>query len=143
MFRTVLLSIIRSFSLYTQQWYMSYKFADNFLASCIQLVLLQEFITMHGHLNVKVCESLYELLLVKCRTWRVVTSTNQPFLSIYLVYHAVYRALAQTVRHLLLFCERWLHSQSSSCAIYGEQSGSLAGFFPITFASSVHSANTP
>jgi len=27
MFRTVPLSIIRSFSLYTQQWYMSYRFA--------------------------------------------------------------------------------------------------------------------
>ena len=31
MFRTVPLSIIRSFSLYTQQWYMSYRFADNLL----------------------------------------------------------------------------------------------------------------
>ena len=29
MFRTVPLSIIRSFSLYTQQWYMSYRFADS------------------------------------------------------------------------------------------------------------------
>ena len=29
MFRTVALSIIRSFSLYTQQWHMSYKFADS------------------------------------------------------------------------------------------------------------------
>ena len=29
MFRTVPLSIIRSFSLYTQQWYMSYSFADS------------------------------------------------------------------------------------------------------------------
>jgi len=28
MFRTFLLSIIRSFSLYTQQWYMSYRFSD-------------------------------------------------------------------------------------------------------------------
>ena len=28
MFRTVPLSIIRSFSLYTQQWYMSYKFSQ-------------------------------------------------------------------------------------------------------------------
>jgi hypothetical protein len=27
-FRTVPLSIIRSFSLYTQQWYMPYRFAD-------------------------------------------------------------------------------------------------------------------
>ena len=50
MFRTVPLSIIKSFSLYTQQRYMSYKFADSlragsgrncdsvliFLASCQQ-----------------------------------------------------------------------------------------------------------
>jgi len=28
MLRTVPLSIIRSFSLYTQQWYMSYRFAS-------------------------------------------------------------------------------------------------------------------
>ena len=33
-FRTVPLSIIRSFSLYTQQWYMLYRFAD----SCEQLI---------------------------------------------------------------------------------------------------------
>jgi len=32
MFRTVPLSIIRSFSLYTQQWYISYRFADNLRA---------------------------------------------------------------------------------------------------------------
>jgi len=32
MFRTITLSIIRSFSLYTQQWYMSYRFADSLLA---------------------------------------------------------------------------------------------------------------
>jgi len=31
-FRTVALSIIRSFSLYTQQWYMSYRFADSLRA---------------------------------------------------------------------------------------------------------------
>jgi len=31
MFRTVPLSIIRSFPLYTQQWYMSYRFADSLL----------------------------------------------------------------------------------------------------------------
>jgi len=28
MFRTIPISIIRSFSLFTQQWYMSYRFAD-------------------------------------------------------------------------------------------------------------------
>jgi hypothetical protein len=32
MFRTVPLSIIRSFSLYTQQWYMSYRSADSLQA---------------------------------------------------------------------------------------------------------------
>ena len=36
MFRTVPLSIIRSFSLYIQQWYMSYRFADSLRASCQQ-----------------------------------------------------------------------------------------------------------
>ena len=32
MYRTVPLSIIRSFSLYTQQWYMSYRFTDSLQA---------------------------------------------------------------------------------------------------------------
>ena len=32
MFRTVPLSIIRSYSLYTQQWYMSYRSADSLRA---------------------------------------------------------------------------------------------------------------
>ena len=32
MFRTVPASIIRSFSLYTQQWYVSYSFADSLRA---------------------------------------------------------------------------------------------------------------
>ena len=32
MFRAVPLSIVRSFSLYTQQWYISYRFADSLRA---------------------------------------------------------------------------------------------------------------
>jgi len=40
MFRTVPLSIIRSFSLYTQQWYMSYRFADSLRAGSGQNVLI-------------------------------------------------------------------------------------------------------
>jgi len=36
MFRTVPLSIIRSFSLYTQQWYMLYRFADSLQAATCQ-----------------------------------------------------------------------------------------------------------
>jgi hypothetical protein len=49
MFRTVPLSIIRSYSLYTQQWYISYSFIDNFRAgsgwncsSILNLLLLLE-----------------------------------------------------------------------------------------------------
>ena len=38
MFLTVPLSIIRSFSLYTQQWYMSYRFADSLRAGSGQFV---------------------------------------------------------------------------------------------------------
>ena len=36
MFRTVPLSVIRSLALYTQQWHMSYRFADSLLTSCQQ-----------------------------------------------------------------------------------------------------------
>ena len=40
MFRTVPLSIIRSFSLYTHQWYMSYRFADRLRAGSGRSVLI-------------------------------------------------------------------------------------------------------
>ena len=44
MFRTVPMSIIRSFSLYTQQWYMSYSFADSLRAGsgwdCSSILIL-------------------------------------------------------------------------------------------------------
>jgi len=40
MFRTVPLSIIRIFSLYTQQCYMSYRFADSLRAGSRRTVLI-------------------------------------------------------------------------------------------------------
>jgi len=40
MFRIVPLSIIRSFSLYTQQWYMSYRFVDSLRAGSGRNVLI-------------------------------------------------------------------------------------------------------
>jgi len=40
MFRTCPLFIIRSFSLYTQQWYMSYRFADSLGAGSGRSVLI-------------------------------------------------------------------------------------------------------
>ena len=47
-FRTVPLAIIRSFSLYTQQWYMSYRFVDSLQAGSVWyssfiLILLAAF----------------------------------------------------------------------------------------------------
>jgi len=52
MFRTVPLSIIRSFSLYTQQWYMLYWFADSLRAgSHIPLLCLQWRIPDDGQRN--------------------------------------------------------------------------------------------
>jgi hypothetical protein len=50
MFRTVPLSIIRSFPLYTQQWYTSYSFGDSLRANCLQnciCALLVEIKTTH------------------------------------------------------------------------------------------------
>ena len=40
MFRALPLSIIRRFSLYTQQWYMSYRFADSLRAGSERNVLI-------------------------------------------------------------------------------------------------------
>jgi len=40
MFRKVSLSIIKSFSLYSEQWYMSYRFADSLRAGSGRSVLI-------------------------------------------------------------------------------------------------------
>ena len=42
-FRTVPLSIVWSFLLYAQQWYMSYMFTDSLLASCQQTCVTYTF----------------------------------------------------------------------------------------------------
>ena len=48
MFRTVPLPIIRSFSLYTQEWYMSYRFADSLRAGLGWKLLNQKEGFQHG-----------------------------------------------------------------------------------------------
>jgi len=57
MFRTVPLSIIRSFSLYTQQWYMSYRFANTLRAGsgCNVLILLASCQQTCMTYNIAVC----------------------------------------------------------------------------------------
>jgi len=49
MFRTVPLSITSSFSLYTQEWYMSYMFADSLRSGSGRsvLILLASCMTYH------------------------------------------------------------------------------------------------
>jgi hypothetical protein len=67
MFRTVPLSIIRSYSLYSRQWCVSYRFVDSFRAGSwwnsvhfqnkfeklLHLVgfIIRKFVTMHGHMS--------------------------------------------------------------------------------------------
>jgi len=54
MFRTVPLSIIRSFSLYTQQWYMSYRFIDSCRAGSGWNAVLSTILTfMWPHIVMK------------------------------------------------------------------------------------------
>jgi len=46
MFRTVPLSIIRSFSMFTQQWYMSYRYADSCQQTCMYWRVYSEKLLM-------------------------------------------------------------------------------------------------
>jgi hypothetical protein len=61
MFRTVPLSIIRSYSLYTQQWYMSYWFVDStrvgsrWTCSSILLLLLESCLQTCMTYTIPVC----------------------------------------------------------------------------------------
>ena len=57
MFRTVPLSMIRSFSLYTQQWCMSYMFADRLHvgSGCSILILLASCQQTCMTYNIVVC----------------------------------------------------------------------------------------
>jgi len=51
MFQTVPRSIIRSFSLYTQQWYMSYRFAESLRAGSGQKLVPCNIRKFQGYLR--------------------------------------------------------------------------------------------
>jgi len=63
MFRTVPLSIIRSFSLYTQQLYMSYRFADSLQTG-------SGWNTFHPDPACKLSANLYDIYLLLCVQWK-------------------------------------------------------------------------
>jgi len=64
MFRTVPLSIIRSFSLYTQQWFMSYRFADSLRAGSV-LILLASCRHTYMTYTIAVCTVKNSLLWIE------------------------------------------------------------------------------
>jgi hypothetical protein len=75
MFRTVPLSIISSFSLYTQQWYMAYslraglgRWNENIRVSDSSSVHHQEFFTVHT-------EIVYVIQLASCMTYTIAVCT--------------------------------------------------------------------
>jgi len=59
MFQTVRLSIIRSFSLYTQQWYMSYRFADSLRAGSGWNALISQIYSWNETLHVSESSSVH------------------------------------------------------------------------------------
>jgi hypothetical protein len=63
MFRTVPLSIISSFSLYTQQWYMSYSFADSLRAGSGRNVLI--LLAYNVHMCISVCVYIYMIHILR------------------------------------------------------------------------------
>jgi hypothetical protein len=69
MFRTVPLSIIRSFSLYTQQWYMSYRFADSLRTGSENILILLAS-CQHNYMTYHCCVYREEPLMMDSGTVR-------------------------------------------------------------------------
>ena len=62
-FQTVPLSIISNFSLYTQQWYMSYRFADSSQAAYAASSVLYTTSCKHGLLLLRMGEIITRNML--------------------------------------------------------------------------------
>ena len=86
MFRTVPLSTIRSFSLYTQQWYMSYRFADSLRAGSGRNVLI---LLASCHIACKLGLMLVKLIYVwPTSSFRCGVKENTTLLGIYAEWNA-------------------------------------------------------
>jgi len=119
MFRTVPLSIIRSYALYTQQWYMSYRFADCLLAgSGCSLILLASCQKICMTYTIAVCtvknswwwtEELSETCRVLFQEWIWEISASSWFY--YRNSAAGSRSCSQavciSVWHIPLLCVQW------------------------------------
>jgi len=67
MFWTIPLSIIRSFLLYTQQWYMSYRFAESLQAGSEWNILILLASCQHNFYDIYHCCVYSEKLLMMDR----------------------------------------------------------------------------
>ena len=115
MFRTVPLSIIRSFSLYTQQWYMSYRFADSLRAGS-------------GYYFYEICsintknETLSSINTLKIKLIKIIKSIVFSLLFVIFIilelvllcwlfekfsYWSCSQAVSKTVWHIPLLCVQW------------------------------------
>ena len=98
MFRTVPLSIIRSFSLYTQQWYMSYRFANSLWA-----------VSKHvWHIPYTACK-LWAILYFWNKTLHVSDSSS--------VHHQQFFTVHTAVVYVIQVCQQFVSCQQT-CMTY-------------------------
>ena len=120
MFRTVPLSIIRSFSLYTQQWYMSYRFADSLragsgrnsvlilLARCQQICMTFSTDLRHDP-ACKLSANLYDIQH-GTPSWSCSQAVSKP----------VWHSARNSVMILLASCQHNMHD-IYHCCVYSEK----------------------
>jgi len=110
MFQTVPVSIIRSFSLYTQQWYMSYRFADSLRAGSFLLktnktlhvsdsssVHHQEFYAVHTAMVYVI-----QVLLISCK--------HDQFLQRRIKLYMFRTVPLSIIRSITLYTQQWYMS---------------------------------
>jgi hypothetical protein len=97
MFWTVPPSIIRSFSLYTQQWYMSYRFAKIYMFRIVPSLHHQEFFSLHT-----------AIVYAEQVCWNLHVSDSSS------VHHQEFFSVHTAVAYVIQFCWNLHFSDSSS-----------------------------
>jgi hypothetical protein len=131
MFRRVPLSIIRSYSLYTQQWYMSYRFADSYRTgsglksvpswSCTKERGIRRDVILSGTQNTTETLPLRKPEIIRTHyspeppwCYRIMLGVH-PFISTLLSTYSPYRVCSltfdfvKTCRKLNVVTDGWLH----------------------------------
>ena len=109
--QTVPLSIIRSFSLYTQQWYMSYRFADSLRAGSGWNILILIWLYYRRNLSSSVLFTL-SVYNVALSVYYVALSVHYAILSVYYTimsgYYVTQCAMLHNMLHRqydMLYCQ--------------------------------------